>query len=47
MPETTGVITPAARSAASPALFVRALRKRYDDVIAVDGLDLDVLTGQC
>jgi ABC-2 type transport system ATP-binding protein len=47
MPDTTGVITPVARSAASPALFVRALRKRYDDVIAVDGLDLDVLTGQC
>jgi ABC-2 type transport system ATP-binding protein len=29
------------------ALSVRALRKRYDDVIAVDGLDLDVGTGEC
>ena len=29
------------------ALQVRALRKRYKDVVAVDGLDLDVRTGEC
>jgi ABC-2 type transport system ATP-binding protein len=29
------------------ALVVRALRKRFGDVIAVDGLDLDVRTGEC
>ncbi len=29
------------------ALQVRALRKRYDDVTAVDGLDLEVRTGEC
>ena len=30
-----------------PALLVRDLRKRYDDVVAVDGLDLSVATGEC
>jgi len=29
------------------ALSVRALRKTYDDVVAVDGLDLEVGTGEC
>src|SRR5438093_10732761 len=29
------------------ALFVQNLRKAYDDVIAVDGLDLEVLPGEC
>jgi ABC-2 type transport system ATP-binding protein len=29
------------------ALVVRALRKRFGDVVAVDGLDLDVRTGEC
>jgi ABC-2 type transport system ATP-binding protein len=29
------------------ALHVRALRKRYGDVVAVDGLDLDVAAGEC
>ena len=29
------------------ALIVRALRKRFGDVVAVDGLDLDVRTGEC
>ena len=29
------------------ALLVRGLRKRYDDVVAVDGLDLEVLPGEC
>jgi len=31
----------------SSALLVRGLRKRYDDVTAVDGLDLDVRPGEC
>jgi ABC-2 type transport system ATP-binding protein len=30
-----------------PALVVRSLRKRYEDVIAVDGLDLEVLPSEC
>ena len=29
------------------ALSVRNLRKRYKDVVAVDGIDLDVHTGEC
>src|SRR6185503_5734220 len=29
------------------ALSVRDLRKRYKDVVAVDGIDLDVPVGQC
>jgi ABC-2 type transport system ATP-binding protein len=32
---------------AAPALAVRALHKRYGDVVAVDGLDLDVRPGEC
>ena len=31
----------------SPALRVKGLRKAYDDVVAVDGLDLEVATGEC
>jgi ABC-2 type transport system ATP-binding protein len=31
----------------TPALRVRGLRKAYDDVIAVDGLDLQVEAGEC
>jgi ABC-2 type transport system ATP-binding protein len=31
----------------APALRVRALRKTYDDVVAVDGLDLEVFSGEC
>ena len=31
----------------APALLVRSLRKRFDDVVAVDGLDLEVRTGEC
>ncbi len=34
-------------SAAPLALDVRALRKRYGDVVAVDGLDLQVRAGEC
>src|SRR5512145_1307702 len=30
-----------------PPLLVRSLRKRYGDVVAVDGLDLEVHTGEC
>src|SRR5262245_13073983 len=30
-----------------PALSIRGLRKAYKDVIAVDGLDLEVETGEC
>ena len=29
------------------ALFVRGLRKRYADVVAVDGLDLEIARGEC
>jgi ABC-2 type transport system ATP-binding protein len=31
----------------SPSLRVRGLKKSYGDVIAVDGLDLDVSSGEC
>ena len=34
-------------SAATPTLAVRALHKRYGDVVAVDGLDLEVRPGEC
>jgi ABC-2 type transport system ATP-binding protein len=30
-----------------PALAVQGLRKAYDDVVAVDGLDLEVRSGEC
>ena len=33
--------------AAQPALSVAGLRKRFDDVVAVDSLDLDVRQGEC
>ena len=33
--------------AGRPALRVAGLRKRYGDVVAVDGLDLTVATGEC
>jgi ABC-2 type transport system ATP-binding protein len=32
---------------ALPALQVRSLRKAYKDVIAVNGLDLEVRAGEC
>jgi ABC-2 type transport system ATP-binding protein len=42
------VIIPAMSSPAPPpALLVRNLRKRYDDVVAVDGLDLEIGAGEC
>ncbi len=31
----------------SPALLVQGLRKAYNDVVAVDGLDLEVNSGEC
>ena len=34
-------------TAAPPALAVRQLHKRYGDVVAVDGLDLEVRPGEC
>src|SRR5882672_5042767 len=37
---------PAATST-RPALFVQSLRKTYGDVLAVDGLDLEVRAGEC
>jgi ABC-2 type transport system ATP-binding protein len=39
------MLTPFDNSA--PALRVQGLRKAYDDVVAVDGLDLQVQTGEC
>src|ERR1700682_607769 len=38
-------MTPAELS--TPALRVQGLRKAYDDVVAVDGLDLQVDAGEC
>lgn len=32
---------------ATPALVVRGLRKSYGDVLAVDGLDLEIPAGEC
>src|SRR5271165_5765426 len=34
-------------STTKPALCVRGLRKSYPDVVAVDGLDLEVWRGEC
>jgi len=39
------MVTPFDNSA--PAIRVQGLRKAYDDVVAVDGLDLQVQTGEC
>src|SRR3954464_1614352 len=39
------MVTPTINSA--PALKVRALKKAYADVVAVDGLDLEVRSGEC
>jgi ABC-2 type transport system ATP-binding protein len=36
-----------ASTAATPALSCRGLVKRYADVVAVDGLDLEVCAGEC
>ncbi len=34
-------------SSTAPAVRVRNLQKRYKDVVAVDGIDLEVRTGEC
>ncbi len=34
-------------AANAPSLLVRGLRKRYADVVAVDGLDLEIRAGEC
>jgi ABC-2 type transport system ATP-binding protein len=34
-------------SQGSPTLVLRGLRKSFADVVAVDGLDLDVMAGEC
>src|SRR5918995_725845 len=34
-------------AAPAPSLLVRGLRKRYADVVAVDGLDLEIRAGEC
>jgi ABC-2 type transport system ATP-binding protein len=39
------MVTPPHNS--TPALRVQGLRKAYDDVVAVDGLDLEVHAGEC
>ena len=36
-----------ALDSSTPALKVQGLRKAYDDVVAVDGLDLQVESGEC
>src|SRR5437764_4839593 len=38
---------PTSADAGRPALRVAGLRKRYGDVVAVDGLDLTVASGEC
>jgi ABC-2 type transport system ATP-binding protein len=38
---------PATSGASSLAVSVRGLRKRYADVVAVDGLDLEIAAGEC
>ena len=38
---------PGSESAAKAAVRVRNLRKAYKDVVAVDGIDLEVLSGEC
>jgi ABC-2 type transport system ATP-binding protein len=34
-------------AASAPSLLVRGLRKRYADVVAVDGVDLEIRAGEC
>jgi ABC-2 type transport system ATP-binding protein len=40
-------VTPIAPNTTTAAVSCRGLVKRYPDVLAVDGLDLDVLPGEC
>jgi ABC-2 type transport system ATP-binding protein len=41
------MVTVATGPANSPALTIRGLRKAYRDVVAVDGLDLELRQGEC
>jgi ABC-2 type transport system ATP-binding protein len=43
----TGVRSGTEAGGPAPALAIRGLRKRYDTVVAVDGLDLTVEQGEC
>ena len=38
---------PIQKPSAGPSLLLRSLRKTYNDVVAVDGLDLEVARGEC
>src|ERR1700727_1481955 len=38
---------PIQKPSAGPSLLLRGLRKTYNDVVAVDGLDLEVARGEC
>jgi ABC-2 type transport system ATP-binding protein len=46
MPPAAAPVTPPAPEPA-PAVRLRGLRKRFDDVVAVDGLDLEIRAGEC
>src|SRR5450631_2134981 len=43
----SAILFPMSERAQETALRVRELVKRYKDVVAVDGLDLEVLKGEC
>ena len=43
----TGVIPTPERGSRSPSLKLSGLRKAFGDVVAVDGLDLEVASGEC
>ena len=47
MRDTNSGVMVTATDNSTPALRVQGLRKAYDDVVAVDGLDLEVQTGEC
>ena len=47
MPEPSNVLSSARAPAAGAALRCRGLVKRYADVVAVDGLDLEIARGEC
>jgi ABC-2 type transport system ATP-binding protein len=44
---TDSTLKPGAAAAQGPSLLLRALRKAYVDVVAVDGIDLEVARGEC
>jgi len=47
MPEPSNVLSAVRAPAAGAALRCRGLVKRYADVVAVDGLDLEIARGEC